>query len=221
MTLKCIAISDSHCKHDDICLPSNIDILIHAGDFCSWGVESEAVSFLEWFTKQDARYKIFIAGNHDKCFQKYLKNDVLDTIKGFSNIHYLEDSSIEIEGFKFYGSPWTPEFGYGWAFNAKRGQELFNIWEKIPPDTDVLITHGPPRGQLDLIMPNMVRPYENPNVGCSDLMNRVDIVRPKYHIFGHIHCGYGFFHGKDTTFLNSAVCDESYNPTNWPHEFSL
>ena len=221
MTLKCAAISDTHNAHKDIWLPPDLDVLIHAGDFCSWGVESEAENFLEWFKKQDAAYKIFIAGNHDKCLEKYDAKDILSSIANVPNIFYLQDSEVIIEGHKFYGSPWTPEFGVGWAFNAKRGREIREIWDKIPEGCEVLITHGPPRGILDLIPPSYVRSYENPHVGCDDLLEAVTKIKPKYHIFGHIHCGYGSYLGNNTTFYNAATCDEQYRASNSCHVFTL
>ena len=84
------------------------------------------------------------------------------------NAIYLEDSGVVIDGLKFWGSPWTPEF-FDWAFNARRGLQLFDKWQKIPLDTDVLITHGPPAGILDLV----VTRQGEAQVGCNDLLRRI------------------------------------------------
>ena len=102
--------------------------------------------------------------------------------KELTNCTYLQDSSTEIYGLKIYGTPWQPKF-CGWAFNLERGQELCEKWDKIPEDTDVLITHTPPVGYGDLCSTGI-------RAGCVDLLMSVQQrVKPKYHIYGHIHEG--------------------------------
>jgi len=92
---------------------------------------------------------------------------------------YLENSGVEIDGVKFWGSPWQPEF-FNWAFNLPRGRRLAEIWALIPDDTEVLITHTPPYGILD-------RVDSGEHVGCEDLRRALQRVKPKVHVFGHIH----------------------------------
>jgi hypothetical protein len=105
--------------------------------------------FCRWFNSLDQyKHKIFIAGNHDWGFQTH-PEDVSDILKWYPNITYLQDSSVEIEGIKIYGSPWQPEF-FQWAFNLQRGPEIQEKWDMIPLDTDILITHGPVYGHGDL-----------------------------------------------------------------------
>ncbi len=120
-------------------------------------------------------------------------------------------SAVEIDGLKIYGSPWQPRF-YDWAFNLNRGAELEEKWRLIPPDTDVLITHGPPHGILD----EVERQYYIENTGCEELRKRVEMICPKLHVFGHIHCGYGQIEKFGTEFVNASNCDEEYNPVNLP-----
>jgi hypothetical protein len=122
--------------------------------------------------------------------------------------HYLEDSGIEIAGVKFWGSPWQPEF-YDWAFNLPRGQALADKWALIPDDIDVLITHGPPLGILDQVI-------TGDHVGCADLLEAVQLIKPKVHIFGHIHEGYGRIEQNGTVFINASVCTARYRPINPP-----
>jgi Icc-related predicted phosphoesterase len=85
----------------------------------------------------------------------------------------LENSSVLVNGLKIYGLPITPYF-LGMAFNKRRGDEIKKVWKKIPSDTDIPITHGPPFGILDK------------NVGCEELLAKVIKVKPKLHVFGHI-----------------------------------
>jgi hypothetical protein len=111
---------------------------------------------------------------------------------------------------KVYGSPWQPEF-YNWAFNLPRmGWELGQKWTDIPENTDILITHGPAWGHLDTIKGHSVP------LGCELLAERIKILKPKIHVFGHIHTGYGYKFDGDTHFFNAAVLDERYNFTQKP-----
>jgi Icc-related predicted phosphoesterase len=207
---KLVLISDTHTMHEDLILPEG-DILIHAGDFTSRGEPGEVGDFFGWLEEQAKNFEhiIFIAGNHDKSFE-YKSTWVSYAISKLSaNIHYLEDSEIVIDGIKFYGSPWQPEF-FNWAFNLPRGQELKEKWDMIPNDTDVLITHGPPMYMLDYTVRDMW------NVGCLDLYNRVLQVKPKLHVFGHIHEGYGIKEHEGIEFVNASNVTYRYDLKNKP-----
>jgi len=202
-----VCLSDTHNCHEQIAVPDG-DILIHAGDATIRGTIDEIVFFNEWFADLPHPHKIFVAGNHDWLFEtsNRLARTLLD-----SSIHYLQDSSIEIENLKFYGSPWQPRF-FDWAFNLMRGAELAEKWEFIPNDTDVLITHGPPFGILD----EVPQKYSVENTGCEELRKCVEKKRLKLHVFGHIHCGYGSAKNFGVNFVNASNCDESYEPINPP-----
>lgn len=202
-----VCLSDTHNCHEQIRVPDG-DVLIHAGDATIRGTIDEIVFFNEWFAALPHQHKIFVAGNHDWLFEtsNRFAGSLLD-----ASIHYLQDSAVEIENLKIYGSPWQPRF-FDWAFNLNRGAELREKWKLISADTDVLITHGPPHGILD----EVPRQYFVENTGCEELRKRVKIVRPKLHVFGHIHCGYGQDEKFGVKFVNASNCDEEYNPTNQP-----
>ncbi len=207
--MKIICISDTHNCNENIAVPDG-DILIHAGDSTTRGTPDEIEKFGAWFSNLPHKYKIFIAGNHDFFFEDDgLDPKVIELF--FPNCIYLQDSFVEIEGLKIYGSPWQPRF-YDWAFNLNRGAELAEKWKLIPPDTDILITHGPPFGILD----EVPRKYFVENTGCEELRKVVETVKPKLHIFGHIHCGYGQTEQFGVKFVNASTCDEEYNPTQPP-----
>jgi Icc-related predicted phosphoesterase len=204
---KIVCLSDTHNRGDRISVPDG-DILIHSGDATVRGTIEEIVLFNHWFSGLPHRIKIFVGGNHDRLFEtnnRYARS-LLD-----SSIHYLQDSSVEIQGLKFYGSPWQPRF-FDWAFNLRRGAELAVKWKLIPEDTDILITHGPPFGILDEVR----QEHFTENVGCEDLRKRVEEVCPQLHIFGHIHGGYGTAEEFGVKFVNASNCDESYEPSNAP-----
>jgi Icc-related predicted phosphoesterase len=194
-------ISDTHNRHDKIEL-EEVDILLHAGDQSELGTMAELAAFNKWMGELDIKHKIVIAGNHDFYFQK----KPLMAAMISDNYTYIEDELIEVEGLKIYGSPWQPEFG-SWAFNLPRGEKIKEKWDMIPEGIDILITHGPPHGILDKC------PLSE---GCEELYKAVKRIKPKYHIFGHIHEGYGTFREDETTFINASFMNGLYVPTNKP-----
>ncbi len=210
--MKIVCLSDTHNCNENIEVPAG-DILLHAGDATVRGTEYEVENFLSWFSSLPHKKKIFIAGNHDWLYET--NNRFAKLITANFKIIYLQDSFIEIEGLKIYGSPWQPRF-YDWAFNLNRGPELAEKWELIPLDTDILITHGPPNGILD----EVPRKYWIENTGCEELRKRVETLaefgKLKVHLFGHIHCGYGQMEKFGVKFVNASNCDEDYNPTQPP-----
>lgn len=202
---KIVCLSDTHNYNEQIKVPVG-DILIHAGDATIKGTQFEVEEFLSWFSSLPHKNKIFIAGNHDWLYETNDRFARLLTA-GF-NVKYLQDSFVKIDNIKIYGSPWQPRF-YDWAFNLNRGAEIAEKWKMIPPDTDILITHGPPFEILD----------QTPNfdsVGCEELRKTIETIRPKAHIFGHIHSGYGTIEKFGVKFVNASICDESYAPSNLP-----
>jgi Icc-related predicted phosphoesterase len=230
--MRIVCISDTHSLHDIMRheLPKG-DVLIHAGDISNKGGERDVTNFIHWFQNiKGFDTKIFIAGNHDFCFERvnepHHRGDYdwfhnLMNIENLSqsDVTYLEDNFITIENpefsrpIKIYGSPWQPEF-YNWAFNLPRmGEELLEKWNMIPEDTDVLITHGPPNGFGDKVN-NWMQP--NQNVGCELLRNRIEESNIVLNIFGHIHEGYGVYTNDKTTFVNASICTADYRPTNKP-----
>lgn len=216
MTIIC-AFSDTHTLHRKVELPP-ADILVFAGDFLTKGFEITALlDFCQWLRSQPHKHKIMIAGNHDRILDRDAATFEHEITR--HGIHYLRDSGIEVEGLKFWGSPYTPYF-CNWAFNSERA-ELPLHWQKIPEGIDVLITHGPPRGTLDgwptWEMRDGVLSRTIMQLGDEALRDRVAEIRPRLHIFGHIHSG----HGIDGTSHNVAICDEQYNPTNKPHIIEL
>jgi Icc-related predicted phosphoesterase len=217
--MKLVVTSDCHGRLESAELPAG-DVLILAGDLFpnrSAHPETDAASQfndllnLDHFCGQlDYKHVLLIAGNHDWVFER---NRL--AARELKNITYLEDTGVVIDGIKFYGSPYQPEF-YNWAFNLPRsGSGLARVWSLIPDDTDVLITHGPPAGILD-------QPFgKGEHAGCELLLKRVEEVRPRLHVFGHIHGSYGQTRIGETLFVNASLCDERYQPTNRPHVIEI
>jgi len=185
---KITLVSDTHNLHENLKLGKG-DLLIHSGDCSDYGTSYEIKEFLKWFVKQEYTHKILIAGNHDFYFEEVSKSVIKKQLP--KNLIYLQDESISIEGVKIYGSPVTPYF-FGMAFNKMRGEEIREIWQGIPTDIDILITHGPPYGILDN------------GLGCEELRKYVDQIQPILHAFGHIHEAKGVLQKHSTTYVNSS-----------------
>ena len=216
--MRIVCISDTHGLHDRMSAPiPDGDILIHAGDGTNIGRVNEVAAFGVWFRSLPHKHKIFVAGNHDWLFEKNrmmaqtLLNQGLIGNERKPEVIYLQDSATTVEGLKIYGSPWQPRF-LDWAFNLDRGKPIKEKWDLIPEGLDILITHGPPTGILDRIKPQR----DSEHIGCEELMKAVERTKPKIHVFGHIHGGYGKAVYVNTTFINAAICTEAYNPTNQP-----
>lgn len=243
MKMRITHISDTHNKHNQLNgkLPGG-DLLIHSGDISSIGRESEVERFIKWFNGIDNyTNKVFIAGNHDLSFDSEIlfrnKSEHFDRVQydGLAsvgkpqwldillnselnqNVFYLEDSFVELDGIKIWGSPISPSFGYGWAFNKDRGNEIAEVWNKIPKDSDIVITHGPIYGYRD----KTYRTYEN--VGCADLLHKLNEVKPHLHFSGHIHEDYGYApiqYGDWSGYaFNGCTCSLSYEAVNKPITF--
>jgi Icc-related predicted phosphoesterase len=203
---KIVCISDTHNLHQKIIIPE-CDILIHAGDATGRGTLKEVSSFLYWFSQQPAKHKVFVAGNHDWLFETdpFMAKDL---VAQYSDVIHLENSSTEVMGLKFYGSPITPRF-FDWAFNADN-DDLYEAWSKIPDGLDFLITHGPPHGVLDIT-------EEGKAMGCPILANEIMYrAKPKHHLFGHCHEGYGQQKIEGITYINASSCNRKYQPVNLP-----
>jgi len=201
--MRLVCISDTHSMHRQVPVPDG-DVLIHAGDCLGVGTLEELKDLDNWFSEQPHRHKILIAGNHDWCLQ----DEPADAEALIRNAVYLRDRSIDIEGLKFWGSPWTPIF-FDWAFNLERGAAIAERWAQIPSDTDVLITHGPPAGILDQVNESLA-------VGCGDLTLELERLTLKLHIFGHIHESYGQQTLNDCRYINASTCTGQYKPLNPP-----
>jgi Icc-related predicted phosphoesterase len=196
--MRIVAFADTHTLHNRITVPDG-DVLICAGDFCSTGNIEQLKRFKNWFLKLPHKYKIIVAGNHDRICEQ-VSSAELDKL--FSPAIYLEDQTIIIEGINFYGTPVQPMFN-NWAFN-RSGSDLDMYYKMIPSDTDVLITHCPPYSIMDQA--------HGRSVGSQELLNHVHRVNPALHIFGHIHEGRGVQVNDKTTFVNATICDGIYEP---------
>jgi Icc-related predicted phosphoesterase len=202
-TMRIVLIADTHGLHDSIEIPDG-DLLIHAGDLTNRGTLEQVRQAGDFLADLPHRWKVLIAGNHDFCFER----QAIDAVIALGEVFYLRDSGIEIDGKRIWGSPWQPWF-CNWAFNLRTDSELREKWDLIPSDTDILVTHGPPRGILD-------RTARGESAGCRELSRAVERVRPEVHVFGHIHEAYGQESRDGTLFVNASVCTLGCEPVQPP-----
>ncbi len=193
--MRILHISDTHSKHNLLQKLPKADVIVHSGDASFSGSEDEVLDFLNWFCDLDYPHKIFVAGNHDDCLYG-------EQIEGLpENCHYLCHSGIEIDGIKFWGVP----LFMGDTLKKGRTEQIMT---QIPENTDVLISHSPPYKILDF--------DDNINYGCRDLLEAVERIKPRYHLFGHIHANHGIQKIGQTIFVNSAIMNGMYEFVNKP-----
>jgi predicted phosphohydrolase len=150
---------------------------------------------------------VIIAGNHDFAFEQSAAAAEALVPRG---VTYLRNSGVTLDGVRFWGSPYQPEF-FDWAFNLKRGAPLARVWAKIPSDVQVLVTHGPPSGILDRVRPS------GRHEGCEDLARRLaELPQLSLHAYGHIHEDYGSVKIGNCTYVNASICTLEYAPVNAP-----
>lgn len=177
-----VCISDTH--NNQVPNIPDGDILIHAGDVTQRGTLKEMQTSLDWLTSLPHPHKLLIAGNHDILLDPAdpHADPAARSALDWGDVKYLNDEATIIKcsndrEIKVYGSPHTPRHG-NWAFQYPRDRD---VWQgRVPVDTDVLVTHGPPKGHLDA-----------GHFGCAHLLGEIWKVRPRLHVFGHIHDGHG------------------------------
>lgn len=205
------AISDLHGEEPN--LPGG-DLLIMAGDLTLSDRLNDWHNFYNWLRKQPYEKKIMIGGNHDNQLMKVAPDEKWDEYNElkFTDSIYLCDNGLECFGYKIWGSPWTPAFlgmhhryaAFTVPWGKSQEEELLKYWAQIPEDTDILITHLPPHGQFDEV--------RGAHVGSRSLKETVERIKPKIHIFGHIHehGGEMEIHKDGRISINAAYLAASY-----------
>ena len=213
--MKLTIFSDIHGRHREVEQADYIDdsdVLICCGDFMRTGTLDELAEFNEWLGTLPQRDKIIIAGNHDHCLESQRE----EAVKLITNAHYLENSALVIDDIKFWGSPFCPSLRD--TTFGKLQHRMWSVWGQMPNDTDVLITHTPPRGVFDFS-----ESRGGAHVGCTALINCVLAIQPKVHCFGHIHEGGGKYEENfnGTIFANAAILDKKYKVANKPIKIEM
>ncbi|HEU4405669.1 MAG TPA: metallophosphatase domain-containing protein [Polyangiaceae bacterium] len=200
--MRIVAVADTHLFHDELRVPEG-DLFVHAGDLCRGGTLDELERGLAWVRSLPHRFKVLVAGNHDWAFAR--EPAEARALAAGAGVLYLEDGGAEVGGLRVWGSPWQPTY-YDWAFNLPRGRALAEKWARVPPGLDLLVTHGPPAGVGD-------RSSMGGRSGCDDLRARIAEVRPRVHLFGHIHEDGGAWAHEGTLFVNCTTWECERAPT--------
>jgi len=210
-----VILSDTHSRVHEIEseIPSG-DVLIHAGDFTNEGKKEEIDQFVDFLQRMKHKYKIVIRGNHEISFdlerhKKLKKNnqqeiDTENLLQQFIQSDcciYLQDEEINIGGIRIWGAPWCSE-----------SEKLIQKYSAIPQNIDILVTHSPPFGYND---------GESMHSGCVILLEHVERVKPKFHVYGHVHEGYGIKTNGTTIFINGSTCTQNLLPINPPIVFDI
>jgi Icc-related predicted phosphoesterase len=192
--LKIVCLSDTHELHRDVRVPEG-DLLIHAGDITFFSRRPSVLAdFNDWLGELPHKYKVVIPGNHDTLLENMANRQII------TNAHLLINSGVELDGLKVWGTPVTA-LNSG-AFAVPQDQARAAVWARIPSDSDVLITHIPPARILD------GAPGTSEHAGCSSLRNSYQRIRPRLHVFGHVHSAAGYRPTAHTIFVNAALAGE-------------
>jgi len=194
--LKVAYLSDTHDKHNDVEIPE-CDMIIHGGDFTNFGRLTEVSSFIYWYENLNIKHKVLVCGNHEVMISKQFH--VLQQMCQSKNIRLLDNSAVEIEGLKIWGSPYSVLFG-DWVF-MDTDDKLAAIWKQIPGDADLVITHTPAFGVLVYSL------MGHNNCGSASLLTELERIKPLLHMCGHIHESRGLqvISGTPTISANGAV----------------
>jgi Icc-related predicted phosphoesterase len=212
--MKICLISDVHGQWNKLTIPE-CDLLISAGDYSFRGEQHMVKDFHKWLDKQPAKNIISLQGNHEKWVETNFQLAKDMATKECPRVNFIDEGLVEIEGLKIWCSAITPYF-CNWAWNRYRGDDIKKHWDRIPIDTDILVTHGPAFGILDKVE-MLGSPNCGENVGCVDLKIAIDkLTKLKYHVFGHIHNMYGMETEGSVTYINASICDDDYKPKNAP-----
>lgn len=251
--MKIVAISDIHgtlpklqpCDVVVICgdiVPPNIQKNYEAS--LAW----LSGPFQNWALNLDCKKVIFIAGNHDFVFETMRNGEVhtcgqhsiyphsrlcftperiCDTLFQMDNTYdpkliYLCDSFFRYDGIVFYGTPWCPELR-NWAFYGD-SKQLLDRFNKIPFDTDILITHCPPKYGLQGTVLETNYNYMQ-DFGCVELQQILDELfadRDMWVLSGHIHSGkHDVEKFNNIKYRNCSIKNEDYQVAYQPFEFEI
>lgn len=153
------AFSDTHGDHRELQVPGNVDIVICAGDAVEDNlVGDEYDDFIEWYASLPCKWKIFVPGNHELSFELGQADGIIQRMTE-KGITVLEDAIEDCDGVIIASISGNASISY----------------EDIPDDIDIVVTHNPPFGILD------------ENMGSVNILDFILKVKPKYHLFGHIH----------------------------------
>ena len=212
--MKIVAISDLHGN-----LPTIEEVAIIyciAGDIMPLNIQSNdrkcrkwlKEEFIPWANNLPCSHVVLIAGNHDFVFQR-MEKEAIDVIFEGSKVIYLENSGVQLEGLNIFGTPWCHQFGH-WAFMTD-DDSLVKLFNDIPENVDILLTHDAPYGTSDILFQNTAWNIGE-HIGCVPLRDAIIEKKPKIVLHGHLH---STNHKKEvlveSDVYNVSLLDENYD----------
>lgn len=187
------------------------DILLLGGDILPDDHQPQRIrnwahnDFRHWLEEVPAQHIVGIAGNHDFLFEQepWLPKRLPWT--------YLRDDLVNVEGLLIYGTPWVPNLP-GWAFHGGMDNRCKACCFKCPSQVDIVLSHGPMYGYADHTGPR----HGSIDVGCIEMAEVIEHVRPKAYVCGHIHEAYGHYEHPSIEYGVWSVSHntEEYSPVN-------
>jgi Icc-related predicted phosphoesterase len=208
-------ISDTHEKHEYLEVPEDIDVVVHCGDEANsvdpYKNVGPSQKFFDWFDALDIPKKIFVPGNHSTAFREGLVKT--HSVRPLVDSFRVVAGRTPLTGTTMFGSPWTPAMPRGkkWAYTRKRNT-MDQVWRGLPY-CEILVTHGPPKGIMDLTY-DTLDSKRLIHCGCKSLATTVRNMKPKIHAFGHVHdekgCdNRGIFNRGGITYINCSCINLS------------
>lgn len=209
--MRIVVISDTHGRHRELGNLSG-DVLVHAGDIEMLFERDMGRFYLDdiddWFAEQHFDRIFCIGGNHDFA----LERRVVDGHQPFRNATWLHERAETFAGVTFYGASWVPMLRQ-LPFYAD-AESLSAAWSRIPDSVDVLVTHTPPHGILDVSGSGKV-------LGCHGLADRLKMLTPALHCFGHVHNSAGHRKISGTNYVNATSVNSDFQIAHTPFLFDL
>ena len=216
-------ISDTHGDFPTIL--GKYDLIIHSGDFFPnskalfSGKRKDEILFQEnWLKSKLEEIKsftnnspfLFVLGNHD-----FINPDKMEIILNENNIKSinLTNKRILFNDVSFYGFPYIPYMKGFWNYEktySDMEKEINKMVENFNENyTDVLVSHAPIYGVLDLT-------NYNENIGNSSMLNALQYkikkeMLPQYFLCGHCHENYGLTIKENILISNAATTQNIIN----------
>lgn len=231
--MKIAVLSDTHNIYDFANAP-DADLLIIAGDILMQGSIKELQQVMLQLDMESHRWKhiLIVPGNHDFALEKFINSSLSweEFAKDYEIIYYPSNMTISHEGLveildlKIFTWAWVPNLP-NWAFHMP-DHDMKEYCEKfdMPDKVDILVSHGPPRGILDLIP-------KYGQVGSRSMLKVFNFAH-NIHVFGHIHENYGYMlrnksnkintdNAEYRKFYNVSILNEQYIKENKPITFEV
>lgn len=227
--MKICALSDLHgtlLPVEDI---EPCELVCICGDIVPLNIQSNSKKTRRWLKEDFKSWAntlpcdkvLFIAGNHDlhlnlAFMKEHFSSQDKVTYLFHENYVYKAKNGRE---YTIFGTPYCKQFG-NWAY-MEADEMLVKLFQAIPKDLDILMTHDAPYGVSDVLLQNV--PWNTgEHIGNIPLREAILEKSPRYNIHGHLHStSHEFENLGITKVVNCSLKDEHYQPVYYPIPFIL